>query len=193
LGSERDVEGAQVGPVAVQMLKPRHYRADVERAIFAMVANRALAPSSKLAIEEWVAKDTFILGLDELAVQRMYRAMDFLLEAKEDVEREVFFQTANLLNLEVDLLYFDATSTHFEVEGVAEEDVRQKGHSKDSRPDLPQVVIALAVTREGIPVRMWVGNPPKVGAGNTPDMNGDPRGEAGPCGMETGAGDQYGG
>jgi transposase len=62
--------------------------------------------------------------------------MDFLLEAKEDVEREVFFQTANLLNLEVDLLYFDTTS--IEVEEVAEEDIRQKGHSKDSRPDLPQ-------------------------------------------------------
>lgn len=149
----------------VQMLKPRRYRADVERAIFAMVANRALAPCSKLAIEEWVAKDTFIPGLDELAVQQMYRAMDFLLEAKEDVEREVFFQTANLLNLEVDLLYFDTTSTYFEVEEVADEDIRQKGHSKDSRPDLPQVVIGLAVTREGIPVRMW------VWPGNTPDMN----------------------
>jgi len=153
------------------MLKTRQYRSDIERAIFAIVANRALSPSSKLPIEEWVAKDTFIPGLGELPVQQMYRAMDFLLGAKEDIEREVFFQTANLLNLEVDLLYFDTTSTYFEVEDVTEDDVRQRGHSKDSRPDLPQVVIGLAVTREGIPVRMWVGDPPKVGAGDTPDMN----------------------
>ncbi|MEW6244341.1 MAG: IS1634 family transposase [Bacillota bacterium] len=128
----------------------------VERAIFAMVANRALKPSSKLAIEEWVAKDTLISGLEELASQQMYRAMDFLLEAKEEIERDVYTQTANLLNLEVDLLYFDTTSTYLEVEDTDEDDITQKGHSKDHRPDLPQVVVGLAVTRDGIPVRVWV-------------------------------------
>jgi hypothetical protein len=158
-------KGLKLDRLLSGMLKSRQYRSDIERAIFAMVANRALSPSSKLAIEEWVAKDTFIPGLGELPVQQMYRAMDFLLGAKEDIEREVFFQTANLLNLEVDLLYFDTTSTYFEVEDVTEEDVRQRGHSKDSRPDLPQVVIGLAVTREGIAIRMW------VWSGNTPDMN----------------------
>jgi transposase len=86
--------------------------------------------------------------------------MDFLLEAEEEVQREVFFATSSLLNLEVDLLFFDTTSTYFEIE---EEDAdtcegpgyRKRGYSRDRRPDLPQVVIGLAVTREGLPVRCW--------------------------------------
>jgi transposase len=64
-----------------------------------------------------------------------------------------------MLNLEVDLLFFDTTSTYFERD--REEDdgegggFRRYGHSKDHRPDLPQIVIGLAVTREGIPLRVW--------------------------------------
>jgi hypothetical protein len=77
------------------------------------------------------------------------------------VQQAVFFACADLLNLEVDLLFFDTTSTYFEAEpDTADEGERAPfpalGHSKDHRPDLPQVVIGLAVTREGIPVRVWV-------------------------------------
>ena len=75
----------------------------------------------------------------------------------------MFFAVANLLNLEVDLLFFDTTSTYFErddEEGTDAEDdatqgFRRYGKSKDHRDDLPQIVIGLAVTREGIPVRVW--------------------------------------
>lgn len=108
----------------------------------------------------------------ELPLQQLYRAMDFLLEAQEPVQREVFWSVANLLNLEVDLLYFDTTSTYFEIEPEHVQDaegdrkcsLRQWGYSKDDKP-LPQVVIGLAVTREGIPVRCW------VWPGNTADMS----------------------
>ena len=64
-----------------------------------------------------------------------------------------FFAAADLLNLSVDVLLFDTTSTYFETED--EDALRQRGHSKDHRPDLPQIVIGLAVTSEGIPVRCW--------------------------------------
>ena len=102
-----------------------------------------------------------------------YRAMDLLVEAdaQAKVQEAVFFATADLLNLEVDLLFFDTTSTYFERDepDPAGEDgepaFRAYGHSKDHRPDLPQVVIGLAVTREGIPVRVW------VWPGNTNDMS----------------------
>ena len=88
-----------------------------------------------------------------------YRAMDLLVDADTEgqVQQAVFFAVADLLNLEVDLLLFDTTSTYFERDtpetGPAA--FRVHGHSKDHRPDLPQVVIGLAVTREGIPVRVW--------------------------------------
>jgi transposase len=69
----------------------------------------------------------------------------------------VFFAVDNLLNLEVDLLFFDTTSTYFERddEDGGDEAFRRFGHSKDHRNDLPQIVIGLAVTKEGVPVRCW--------------------------------------
>lgn len=132
---------------------PRKLGPSLERILFALVANRALDPLSKLAAGRWVGERVFIEGLPELDCQPAYRAMDFLLEALPELQREVFFGVADLLNLEVDLLFFDTTSTYFETE---EPDAfRRRGHSKDHRPDLPQVVIGMAVTRGGIPVRVW--------------------------------------
>ena len=139
------------------LLRERGFSVDVERVLFALVANRCLEPGSKLACIEWVSRDVVIPGLAQLDVQHCYRAMDFLLENAEAVQERVFFAVANLLNLEVDLLFFDTTSTYFEIEAEDGEDgLRRYGHSKDGREDRPQTVIGMAVTREGIPVRVWV-------------------------------------
>jgi transposase len=141
----------------------RRFGTDVERVLFALVANRALVPSSKLAASEWASRDAHIPGLEQMDEDQAYRAMDVLIDADAEakVQEAVFFACADLLNLEVDLLFFDTTSTYFEreePEGDAggEPGFRSLGHSKDHRPDLPQVVIGLAVTREGIPVRVWI-------------------------------------
>jgi hypothetical protein len=127
----------------------------VERLLFCLVCNRALAPSSKLAALAWAASDVALPRVGALGgdPQVFYRAMDFLLEADEAIQREVFFAVANLLNLEVDVLLFDTTSTYFETE--EDDGFRRYGHSKDHRPDRPQAVVGLAVTRQGIPVRCW--------------------------------------
>lgn len=142
----------------------RRFATDVERVLFALVCNRALAPCSKLAAAEWASHDVAIPGLESMDDDHAYRALDLLVEADAEakVQEAVFFCCADLLNLEVDLLFFDTTSTYFEAEPDSDgEDAEQApfralGHSKDHRPDLPQVVIGLAVTREGIPVRVWV-------------------------------------
>jgi len=158
-----------------------------ERVLFGLVANRALAPSSKLAAADWINHDVHIDGLAETDDDSCYRAMDWLHDVREQLELGVFDQVANLLNLEVDLLFFDTTSTYFELaeadEPVARDDhghvlsdpdrdadgeqdgeqngeqdnvgFRTYGKSKDSRDDLPQIVIGMAVTRDGIPVRVW--------------------------------------
>ncbi|MGH8277544.1 MAG: IS1634 family transposase, partial [Steroidobacteraceae bacterium] len=163
-----------------------------ERVLFALVANRALAPSSKLAGADWVSNDVHIDGLPEVSDDVCYRAMDWLIEIAPELEKEVFWQVATLLDSEVDLLFFDTTSTYFELEepdeplardahgrplpthadtGAETGDAatstgrdtggdpsigfRTYGKSKDSRDDLPQIVIGMAVTREGIPVRCW--------------------------------------
>lgn len=156
-----------IDSILKRSLNDRQYRIEVERAIFAMVANRALSPLSKLKLETWVPDQVFISGLQSLDVQHCYRAMDFLLESKDEIEKEVFNAVADLFSLEVDLLFFDTTSTYFEMDEWDDEDydLKAPGHSKDSRPDLPQIVIGLAVTRDGIPIRSW------VWPGNTSDMS----------------------
>jgi Transposase DDE domain len=135
----------------------------VERLILCLVSNRALDPMSKLQALEWAQNDTWLPGIGELGSdpQIFYRSMDFLLDCGEEVQREVFFAVADLLNLQVDLLLFDTTSTYFEIPAKREDDLRKFGESKDKRPDLPQVAVGFAVTKEGIPVRCFVypGNP----------------------------------
>jgi Transposase DDE domain len=87
--------------------------------------------------------------------------MDWLLEIADELAEQTYWATADLLNLEVDLLFFDTTSTYFETDiadaGGDEAAVgfRSYGKSKDHRGDLPQIVIGMAVTRSGIPIRVW--------------------------------------
>jgi len=163
-----------------RLLRKRRLDDAAERVLFALVANRALDPSSKLAASRWVGEDVWIHGLEQTSEDVCYRAMDWLLEIHVALEREVFHRVANLLNLEVDLLFFDTTSTYFELDepdapvardqrgrrlaGDGEQGDGQRadragfrsyGKSKDHRDDLPQVVIGMAVTRTGIPVRVW--------------------------------------
>lgn len=139
-----------------KILNGRSHTSPIAEAIFAMVANRALAPSSKLAIENWAADEVYLGEHQPLQVQHCYRAMDLLLEYDESIQQEVFWATANLLNLTVDLIFFDTTNTYFEIDEPGPSELKAYGKSKHKREDLPQVTIGLAVTREGIPVRCWV-------------------------------------
>jgi len=88
-----------------RLLGERRLDARAERLLFAMVANRALAPQSKLSCWEWLAGDVAIPGLAGDAVgedpQPLYRAMDWLLEIEARLAEQVYWATADLLNLEV--------------------------------------------------------------------------------------------
>jgi transposase len=149
----------EVGAAVRAATDGRRFTVNMERVLFALVANRAVAPMSKLSAAEWVCQDAVIPGLSTMDEDQAYRAMDLLVDADTHarVQESVFFAVANLLNLEVDLLFFDTTSTYFERddEDGGDDAFRRFGHSKDHRPDLPQIVIGLAVTKEGIPVRCW--------------------------------------
>ncbi|WP_199489210.1 hypothetical protein [Micromonospora craniellae] len=92
----------------------------MERVLFALVAGRALAPSSKLAAAHWVCHDVAVPGLDTLTDDACYRAMDELVGVEPALTRAVYDHIADLLNLEVDLLFFDTTSTYFELDEVDE-------------------------------------------------------------------------
>ena len=148
----------------------------VERVIFSLVAQRALEPGSKLAATGWVAERVAIGNCSGFSDDAAYAAMDFLLDSLPEIAAEIFSSVAHLLNLDLDLVFVDTTSTYWETEGpdllpeLQDDDMdagaddlaspvesgrRAFGHSKDFRTDLPQVVIAMAVTRDGVPVRCW--------------------------------------
>ena len=91
-------------------LRGRRRDPAVERVLFALVANRALEPMSKLSCTTWVGEHVAIPGLAELAEDRCYRAMDWLLQVEAEVAEQVYWSVATLLDLEVDLLFFDTTS-----------------------------------------------------------------------------------
>ncbi len=167
-----------IGPAMRELLKGRRLDPSAERVLFALVANRALAPSSKLAASRWASEDVLVTGLPATTDDACYRAMDWLLQIREALENRVFDRACEVLGLEVDLLFFDTTSTYFVTEqadapvardergnpvpdgaesaaGTGEAGFRTWGKSKDHRDDLPQVVIGMAVTRDGIPLRVW--------------------------------------
>jgi hypothetical protein len=145
----------------------------VERVVFALICQRACEPGSKPAATGWVAERVAIAGCPGFSDDAAYAAMDFLLDALGEIAAEVFAAVAHLLNLDLDIVFVDTTSTYWETETADEEaeladepgddetsnpaeaGTRAFGHSKDHRPDLPQVVIAMAVTRDGVPVRCW--------------------------------------
>jgi hypothetical protein len=175
---------ARLGVTAALRAAARGRRLDselVERVVFALVAQRALEPSSKLAATRWVTRRVALPDCPAFTDDAAYAAMDFLLEALPEIAEGVFARTANLLNLCCDVIFVDTSSTYFETDAADEEveletalaeesaglgEAAQGGpaeaavrrfsrHSKDKRPDLPQVVIGMAVTREGVPVRCW--------------------------------------
>src|SRR5512142_1769501 len=166
-----------VGPALRRAAAGRRLDASVaERVLFALVANRCLEPSSKLAACRWVTERVAILSCPVFDDDAAYAAMDFLLAALGEIAEEIFARTANLLNLSCDVIFAGTSSACFEVD-VADElaelatalgEQEAKGqaadgdvtrrfsrHSKDHRPDRPQVVLGMAVTAEGIPVRCW--------------------------------------
>lgn len=132
-----------------------------------MAANRLEDPSSKLACaERWLPDTAWLPEAAGIAVDQLYCALDFLAVWSEEIERAVFLRTADLFRLDVDLIFYDTTTAYFEIDDPDEDEqefagrlyapLRRRGHSKEGRDNQPQVIIALAVTRDGMPVRSWV-------------------------------------
>ncbi|MBV8414189.1 MAG: IS1634 family transposase, partial [Verrucomicrobia bacterium] len=152
------------------VLKARQYEFDVERAIYLTVLHRLFASGSDRGAERW-REDYLIPGTEALELHHLYRAMAFLGDAVEQLEKptgavrcnkdfieESLFERRRDLFTEVELIFFDTTSLHFE--GRGGESIGQRGHTKDHRPDLKQMIVGMAVDVEGRPIccEMWPGN-----------------------------------
>jgi transposase len=153
------------------LLEARRYDFDVERAIYLTVLHRLFASGSDRAAERW-REDYLIAGTEALDLHHLYRAMAFLgqeIEPKgqktlgtprclKDLIEEELFERRRDLFTEVDLVFFDTTSLYFE--GRGGESIGKRGHNKDHRPDLYQMVVGMALDVEGRPIccEMWPGN-----------------------------------
>jgi len=138
-----------------------------EMALFAMAAQRLDDPGSKLSCAtRWLPDIAWLPEARDLTLHQFYRALDFLAMWSDQIERAVFLRAADLFRLDVDLIFYDTTTAYFEIDEPDEHcelwggrlyaPLRQRGHNKEGRDNQPQVIIALAVTRDGMPVRSWV-------------------------------------
>jgi len=125
----------------------RKFGFDPERVAFAMAVQRLCEPGSDLQGSEWVKDQE---GLPEIALHQMYRTAGWLYEVREELERELFFQDRDLFHQELDLVFLDTTSTY--IYRDEETEFFMRGYSRDHRPDLPQVMLCVAVDRRGWPI-----------------------------------------
>ena len=136
----------------------RKFGFDPERVAFALALQRLCEPGSDLQGSEWIKN---VEGLPDIPVHRMYRAVGWLAEIREELERELFHKDRDLFNQELDLVFLDTTSTY--VYRDDETEFCKRGYSRDRRPDLPQMVLCVAVDGRGWPIA-W-----EIFPGNTAD------------------------
>lgn len=166
-------EACSIDKVLRHLLRDRRFEFSVERAIFLTVLHRLFSPGSDRAAEKW--KDDYTMpGVGGLGLHHLYRAMAWLGEElpqdhqsgatpfaprtiKDLVEEELFAQRRDLFS-QLDLVFFDSTSIYFEGEGG--QTLGRRGHSKDHRPDLKQMVVGVVLDQDGTPVcsELWPGN-----------------------------------
>jgi transposase len=132
-----------------------------------LVAARLCEPSSELHIaEDWYRRtalsDLLQLDADLVNKDRLYRALDLLLEHKAELEAHLSRRAGELFAVDNEVLLYDVTSTYFEGQAEANP-LARRGYSRDHRPDCKQVCIALVVTFDGFPLGY------EVFAGNTHD------------------------
>jgi transposase len=157
----------------------RKYGFPLERAVFLTVLHRLFAGGSDRAADRW-REDYTIDGVEDIDLHHLYRAMAWLGEEqgedqqdaatpfaprcqKDVVEEELFARRRDLFS-KLDLVFMDTTSLYFEGEGG--QTLGQRGFSKDHRPDLNQMILAVLLDGDGRPVctEMWPGNTADVGS-----------------------------
>ena len=147
----------------------------VERVLFALVAQRALEPGSKLAGTRWVAERVAIEGCPGFSDDAAYAAMDFLLDALAEIAGEIFSSVATLLNLDLDILFVDTTSTYWEVDARRGPGRPRRGRRRRRREPVGRVRYPRVRAFEGPPGRSAAGGDrdgghPRRGAGAVLDL-----------------------
>jgi hypothetical protein len=169
---ERLWRDTECGAVLHEVLAGRDFTFSVERAVFLTVLHRLMVSGSDRACEQW-RDDYRIDGTEDLRLHHLYRAMTWLGEelpaaeqtnrtlvprcVKDRVEEALFARRRDLFT-DLSVVFMDTTSLYFEGEGGAT--LGARGHSKDYRPHLNQMIVGIIIDQHGRPVcsEMWSGN-----------------------------------
>jgi transposase len=159
-----------IGSIVSSLVAERKFGFSVERALFLTVLHRLFVSGSDRGCDKW-RRDYRIEGAEEIALHQLYRAMAFLGEelvdqedrthaprCTKDVIEELMFDHRKNLFTDLDLVFLDTTALYFEGEGG--KTIGERGHSKDHRPDLNQMVVGALLDDRGRPLacEMWPGN-----------------------------------
>jgi transposase len=138
-----------LGETLERLLATSHFVAPIKTMVF----NRLIDPHSELATSQWI-RGQYIEGVpEEVPLHHYYRALNQVVEIQAPLEERIYNRLNTLFTLDFSLVFYDLTSTYFEGEGPSS---AKKGHSRDHRPERPQVEIGLLVNREGIPLSHMV-------------------------------------
>ena len=159
-----------IGSIVSSLVAERKFGFSVERALFLTVLHRLFVSGSDRGCEKW-RRNYRIDGTEDIALHQLYRAMAFLGEeisdqdyqthaprcTKDVIEEQMFDRRKNLFT-DLDFVFLDTTALYFEGEGG--KTIGERGHSKDHRPDLNQMVVGTLLDDRGKPIacEMWPGN-----------------------------------
>ncbi len=167
---ERLWKELEIGSIVSSLVADRKFGFSVERALFLTVLHRLFVSGSDRGCEKW-RRNYRIDGAEDIALHQLYRAMAFLGEeisdqkdrthaprcTKDVIEEQMFDRRKNLFT-DLDFVFLDTTALYFEGEGG--KTIGERGHSKDHRPDLNQMVVGALLDDRGKPIacEMWPGN-----------------------------------
>ena len=159
-----------IDSIVSSLVTERKFGISVERALFLTVLHRLFVSGSDRGCEKW-RRNYRIDGAEDIALHQLYRAMAFLGEeisdqkdrthaprCTKDVIEEQMFDRRKSLFTDLDFVFLDTTALYFEGEGG--KTIGRRGHSKDHRPDLNQMVVGALLDDRGKPIacEMWPGN-----------------------------------
>jgi hypothetical protein len=153
-------EAQGLAEVLLRLSSGGRFQFDLERVCFGLTLQRLCEPGSDLQGSEWL-QSVESPGLSGIELHQMYRTVGWLFGHREELERELFFRDRDLFHQELDLVFLDTTSTYIYRE--KETEYAKRGYSRDHRPDLPQMILCVAVDRRGWPIS-W-----EIFPGNTAD------------------------
>jgi transposase len=122
---------------------------DLPEAVFNMVLNRLSDPSSKRQLETWQKS---VEGIESFGLHQYYRALDYLVNHKDALEKRIFNRMRDLFHADVDVLLFDTTTVAYYGDSDQHEDLLEYGFSKIRRGDLKQIVVGVIMSKQGIPL-----------------------------------------